>query len=119
MMRHWNVINPGDHDYGMDDVKGPEQLVLRLKDGLGQDRDYMRRNFQIVHHLITGEESVDPLVNPKKWRAWKMPNRDFTFVILDSRLWRSSQDTAIWDDEGWGHLRELYDRADPTRGISV
>ncbi|MEL6105900.1 MAG: hypothetical protein AAFU85_07685, partial [Planctomycetota bacterium] len=20
MMRHWNVINPGDHDYGMDDV---------------------------------------------------------------------------------------------------
>lgn len=117
MMRHWNVINPGDHDYGMDDVKGPEQIVIRLKDGLGQDRDYMRRNFQIVQHLITGDEEVDPLANPKKWRAWKMPNRDFTFVILDSRLWRSSQDTAMWDDEGWGHQRELYDRADPTRSL--
>ena len=117
MMRHWNVINPGDHDYGMDDVKGPEQIVLRLRDGLGQDRDYMRRNFQIVHHLITGDEAVDPLVNPKKWRAWKMPNRDFTFVVLDSRLWRSSQDTKMWDDEGWGHVKELYDRADPTRSL--
>lgn len=117
MMRHWNVINPGDHDYGMDDVKGPEQLVLRLKDGLGQDRDYMRRNFQIVQHLISGDEDVDPLINPKKWRAWKMPNRDFTLAILDSRLWRSSQDTAIWDDEGWGHMREVYDRADPTRSL--
>ena len=117
MMRHWNVINPGDHDYGMDDVKGPEQIVIRLKDGLGQDRDYMRRNFQIVQHLITGDEEIDPLINPKKWRAWKMPNRDFTFAIVDSRLWRSSQDTAMWDDEGWGHLRELYDRADPTRSL--
>ena len=117
MMRHWNIINPGDHDYGMDDVKGPEQIVIRLKDGLGQDRDYMRRNFQIVHHLITGDEEVDPLINPKKWRAWKMPNRDFTFAIVDSRLWRSSQDTAMWDDEGWGHVRELYDRADPTRSL--
>lgn len=117
MMRHWNVINPGDHDYGMDDVKGPEQIVIRLRDGLGQDRDYMRRNFQIVQHLISGDEDVDPLTNPKKWRAWKMPNRDFTFAILDSRLWRSSQDTAMWDDEGWGHIRELYDRADPTRSL--
>lgn len=117
MMRHWNIINPGDHDYGMDDVKGPEQLILRLKDGLGQDRDYMRRNFQIVQHLISGDEEVDPLVNPKKWRAWKMPNRDFTLAIVDSRLWRSSQDTAIWDDEGWGHMRDLYDRADPTRSL--
>jgi hypothetical protein len=117
MMRHWNVINPGDHDYGMDDVKGPEQLAIRLKDGLGQDRDYMRRNFQIVQHMITGDEEVDPLINPKKWRAWKMPNRDFTLAIVDSRLWRSSQDTAIWDDEGWGHMRELYDRADPTRSL--
>jgi hypothetical protein len=117
MMRHWNIINPGDHDYGMDDVKGPEQIAIRLKDGLGQDKDYMRRNFQIVQHLISGDEEVDPLINPKKWRAWKMPNRDFTFAILDSRLWRSSQDTAMWDDEGWGHMREIYDRADPTRSL--
>lgn len=117
MMRHWNVINPGDHDYGMDDVKGPEQIVIRLTDGLGQDRDYMRRNFQIVHHLITGEEDVDPLANPKKWRQWKMPQRDFSLLIVDSRLWRTSQDTRIWDDEGWGHLPSLYDRADPTRTL--
>ena len=95
-MRHWNVLNPGDHDYGMDDVKGPEQLAIRKQDGLGQDPAYMRRNFQIVHHLTTGAEEVDPWVNPKKWRAWKMPNRDFTLVVLDSRLWRSSQDVDIW-----------------------
>ena len=117
LMRHWNVINPGDHDYGMDDIKGPEQLIIRKVDGLGQDASYIRRNFQIVHHLITGDEKVDPLVNPKKWRAWKMPNRDFTFVILDSRLWRSSQDTDIWDDSGWDKFKSLYDRTDPTRSL--
>ena len=117
MMRHWNIINPGDHDYGMDDVKGPEQIAIRRVEGLGQDPSYMQRNFQIVHHLVTGEEEVDPLANPKKWRAWKMPNRDFTFVILDSRLWRSSQDTDMWDDEGWDAFKNLYDRTDPTRSL--
>ena len=116
-MRHWNVINPGDHDYGMDDVKGPEQLAIRWRDGLGQDRDYMRRNFQIVQHLISGDEVVSPTANPKKWRRWKMPNRDFSLLVLDSRLWRSSQDTKMWDDEGWGHVNTLYDRADPTRSL--
>lgn len=116
-MRHWNVINPGDHDYGMDDVKGPEQIVIRKVEGLGQDTAYMKRNFQIVHHLVTGAETVDPLANPKKWRAWKMPNRDFTLAILDSRLWRSSQDVDIWDDSGWGAFKSLYDRTDPTRSL--
>lgn len=117
LMRHWNVINPGDHDYGMDDVKGPEQIVIRSHDGLGQDASYMRRNFQIVHHLITGAEQVDPLANPKKWRAWKMPNRDFTFVILDSRLWRSSQNVDMWREFGWQKFKSLYDRSDPTRSL--
>ncbi len=117
MMRHWNVINPGDHDYGMDDVKGPEQIAIRKFKGLGQDPEYMKRNFQIVHHLVTGAEEVDPLENPKKWRAWKMPNRDFTFVICDSRLWRSSQDTDMWDDAGWDAFKNLYDRTDPTRSL--
>lgn len=117
MMRHWNVINPGDHDYGMDDIKGPEQIVIRAKDGLGQDPEYMRRNFQIVHHLTTGAEEVDPLENPKKWRAWKMPERDFTLLILDSRLWRSSQDVDMWDDAGWEAFKSLYDRTDPTRSL--
>jgi len=117
MMRHWNVLNPGDHDYGMDDVKGPEQLAIRKVDGLGQDTAYMQRNFQIVHHLTTGAEQVDPVENPKKWRAWKMPNRDFTLVVLDSRLWRSSQDVDIWDDQGWGEFKSLYGRTDPTRSL--
>ena len=117
MMRHWNVINPGDHDYGMDDVKGPEQIAIRRHENLGQDASYMRRNFQIVHHLVTGAEEVDPLANPKKWRAWKMPDRDFTFVVTDARLWRSSQDTEIWKDWGWGEVENLYDRADPTRAL--
>jgi len=117
MMRHWNVLNPGDHDYGMDDVKGPEQIAIRNHGGLGQDPDYMRRNFQIVHHLTTGAEHVDPSVNPRKWRAWKMPQRDFTFVVLDSRLWRSSQDVDIWDDQGWGKFKSLYGRTDPTRSL--
>ncbi len=117
MMRHWNVINPGDHDYGMDDVKGPEQLAIRKQDGLGQDSSYLRRNFQIVHHLTTGAEESDPVTNPKKWRAWKMPNRDFTLIVLDSRLWRSSQDVDIWDDQGWDKFKSLYDRTDPTRSL--
>jgi len=119
MMRHWNVINPGDHDYGMDDVKGPEQIAIRTRDNLGQDPEYMRRNFQIVDHLTTGNEAADPLENPKKWRAWKMPNRDFTFVVCDGRLWRSSQDTNIWADWGWGEAggAPLYDRTDPTRTL--
>jgi hypothetical protein len=117
MMRHWNVINPGDHDYGMDDIKGPEQLILRNHEGLGQDPDYLRRNFQIVHHLTTGEDDADPIGNPKKWRSWKMPNQDFTLVVCDSRLWRSSQDVDIWDDAGWGKIQSLYDRTDPTRSL--
>ncbi|MDB4673366.1 carboxypeptidase-like regulatory domain-containing protein [Verrucomicrobiales bacterium] len=117
MMRHWNVINPGDHDYGMDDVKGPEQIAIRKHAGLGQDPDYMKRNFQIVHHLVTGAEEVDPLANPKKWRAWKMPDRDFTFVVLDSRLWPTSQDTDIWKEWGWDKVENIYDRADPTRAL--
>ncbi len=117
MMRHWNVINPGDHDYGMDDIKGPEQFILRNHRFLGQDPEYLQRNFQIVHHLITGAEEVDGKANPKKWRAWKMPDRDFTLVILDSRLWRTSQDTDIWDDQGWGEANTLYDRTDPTRAL--
>ncbi len=117
MMRHWNTINPGDHDYGMDDVKGPEQIAIRSHDDLGQDRDYMRRNFQIVHHLVTGDDAPSATANPKKWRRWKMPNRDFSLLILDSRLWRSSQDTSIWDDQGWGEKESLYSRRDVTRSL--
>ncbi len=94
-----------------------EGASSRKHDGLGQDPSYMRRNFQIVHHLTTGAEEVDPLENPKKWRGWKMPNRDFTLIVLDSRLWRSSQDVDMWDDAGWDAFKSLYDRTDPTRSL--
>lgn len=117
MMRHWNVINPGDHDFGMDDVKGPEQLIVRQQEGTGQDPEYMKRNFQIVQHLISGEEQPDALENPKNWRRWRMPNKDFSLYVMDARMWRTSQDTNIWDDEGWAGLENAYDRANPTRTL--
>jgi hypothetical protein len=117
MMRHWNVINPGDHDYGMDDVKGPEQIILRNVEDLGQDIEYMRRNFQIVSHLISGNERPSASENPRRWHRWKMPRGDFSLLILDSRLWRTSQDTNIWDDEGWGHKENIYDRTNATRTL--
>lgn len=116
MMRHWNILNPGDHDHGMDDVKGPEQYVIRNKDGLGQDREYMVRNFRIVSHLISGDEEPSGLDNPKRWRRWKMPEKDFSLLITDSRLWRDSQDTAIWNDEGWTD-KTLYSRTTPNRPL--
>lgn len=117
MMRHWNVINPGDHDHGMDDVKGPEQLAIRNRADLGQDPEYMRRNFEVVQHLITGDESPSGTENPKRWRRWKAPNGDFSLLILDARLWRSSQETHMWVTEGWDNKGDLYDRDDPTRSL--
>ncbi|MEE2684773.1 MAG: hypothetical protein VYB09_00565 [Planctomycetota bacterium] len=116
MMRHWNTLNPGDHDHGMDDVKGPEQLAIRNRGDLGQDPEYMRRNFQIVQHLVRGDENPSGTTNPRRWTAWKMPHRDFTLVLVDARLWRSSQDTHIWATEGWGG-KDVYDRTDPTRSL--
>lgn len=118
MMRHWNVINPGDHDHGMDDVKGPEQILVRTYEHLAQDPAYMRRNFQIVSHLMRGEEEPSGTENPRRWRRWKMPGGDFSLLVMDSRLWRSSQDTKIWDDQGWDNLgKGLYARQDPTRSL--
>jgi hypothetical protein len=117
MMHHWNVINPGDHDHGMDDVKGPEQLAVRRRGDLGQDAEYMRRNFEIVQHLISGDEAPSGVENPKRWRRWKMPQGDCSLLIMDSRLWRTSQDTHIWETEGWGGKGNVYDRKDPTRAL--
>jgi hypothetical protein len=77
----------------------------------------MRRNFQIVRHLMSGEEDPDPVENPRLWRRWRAPAGDFSLYILDARLWRTSQDTQIWDDNGWGGRRHLYDRIDPTRTL--
>ena len=117
MMRHWNVINPGDHDVGMDDSKGPEQLIVRRFEGLGQDMHYMRRNYRIVHHLVRGLEDPSGTDNPKRWARWKMPDGDFSLLIVDARSWRTSQDTNIWHDQGWGRKQNLLARDNPTRTL--
>ena len=117
MMRHWNVLNPGDSEYGMEDSKGPEQLIMRTQSGLGQDVNYMRRNFQIVQHLCRGEQNPNPDENPSNWRRWRMPAKDLSIYILDSRSWRSSQDTNIWQQQGWGHKENLYGRSAPSRTL--
>lgn len=115
MMRHWNTINPGDHDYGMNDLHGPEQYVVRKWNDLGQDPEYMRRNYQIVLHVTSGDENPSGTDNPKNWRRWKMPNGDFAFLLLDARSWRDSLDTALWVNYGWGHREIVYERTDPMR----
>lgn len=117
MMRHWNVLNGGDHDFGMDDVKGPEQIVLRKEDGLGQDPDYLKRNFAIESLLMRGVEMEDLTSNPERWRKWRMPLGDFALLVTDARLWRSSQYSALWDEAGWPHDNHLYERQDPTRTL--
>jgi len=115
MMRHWNTINPGDHDYGMNDLHGPEQHVVRKWNNLGQDPEYMRRNYQLVLHITSGDEDPSGTDNPKHWRRWKMPNGDFTFLLLNARSWRDSLDTALWVNYGWGDNELVYDRTDPMR----
>ncbi|MHC4509314.1 MAG: hypothetical protein ACYTAO_10220 [Planctomycetota bacterium] len=115
MMRHWNTINPGDHDYGMNDLHGPEQYVVRKWNNLGQDPEYMRRNYQLVLHITSGGEDPSGTENPKHWRRWKMPNGDFTFLLLNARSWRDSLDTALWVNYGWGHNELVYERTDPMR----
>ncbi|MDY7107813.1 MAG: hypothetical protein SYC29_04170 [Planctomycetota bacterium] len=117
MMRHWNVLNPGDHDYGMDDIKGPEQILVRQRDDLGQDSAYMRRNFNINQHLVTGTEERTGAANPRNWRHWKLPDGDFSIYVVESRLWRGSQDTNLWVRTGWTGRRALYDRRNPTRTL--
>ena len=43
----------------------------------------MGRNFQIVQHLVRGEENPSATENPKRWAAWKMPNQDFTLMMIE------------------------------------
>jgi hypothetical protein len=117
MMRHWNILNPGDHDYGLDDAKGPEHLLVRQRDDLGYGSAYCRRNFRTIEYLMRGDEDPNPDTIPKHWRCWRMPNGDFSIVVLDGRSWRTSQYTDLWVREGWGHARNVYDRRDPTRTL--
>jgi hypothetical protein len=38
-------------------------------------------------------------------------------LIVDGRMWRSSQDTSIWGDWGWDESNTIYRRQDPTRAL--
>ena len=115
MMRHWNVLNPGDLEYGLIDNQGPEQFVVRTEQQLGHDITYPQRNFQITQHLCRGVANPNPTENPYTWRKWRLPERDLSIYIMDARLWRSSQETRLWDDEGWGHIENVYSRTNPIR----
>ena len=87
MMRHWNVLDPGDHDFGMDDVKGTEQYAVRTLDSLPQDGEYLRRNFAAVLHLVTADEKEHRTDLPARYTRWQMPRGDFSLIITDARLW--------------------------------
>lgn len=117
MMRHWNTINPGDHDFGMNDLRGPEQYAVRRYGDLGQDPEYLRRNYKMVQHLISGDENPSAEGNAKLWRRWKMPNGDFTYLIIDARSWRDSTETALYANYGWGHNETVYERDAPMRPL--
>ena len=115
MMRHWNVLNPGDEEYGITDNQGPEQYVVRTEQALGHDIGYPQRNFQITQHLCRGMASPNPTKNPSAWRKWRLPDKDLSVYVLDARSWRSSRNTRLWDHEGWGHVENLFSRTNPTR----
>ena len=116
MMRHWNVLNPGDHDFGMDDVKGTEQYAVRTVDSLPQDAAYLRRNFAAVWHLVTADEAEHTRDAPKRYRRWQMPDGDLSLIVTDARLWRTTQATAIWEQKGW-EGQVAWRRTDPTRTL--
>ena len=117
MMRHWNVMNPGDHDIGIDDWRGAEQVAIRNKEALSGDAHYYRRNLQINLHLMTGDENPSDTDNPKLWRAWTMPNDDMALVVLDGRMWRSVSETRMWSRHGWGHDENAYERQNELRSL--
>ena len=116
MMRHWNVLDPGDHDFGMDDVKGTEQYAVRTVDGLPQDGAYLRRNFAAVWHVVTADESEHTTDNPVRYTRWQMPRGDFSLIVTDARLWRTTQTTSIWESKGWAG-QTAWQRTDPTRAL--
>ena len=117
MMRHWNVLNPGDHDYGVDDLQGPMQYAIRQNKDISPEFEYFRRNMQMVAHLMMGDEAPEPLDTPEFWRQWKMPDRDFSLILVDSRMWRTTQERRLWDDMGLPHVDNVFDRRSPLRSI--
>lgn len=116
MMRHWNVLNPGDHDFGMDDFKGTEQYAVRTVTSLPQNQNYLRQNFAAVWHLLTGEEENHSTSQPVRYTAWRLPDGDCTLVVTDARLWRTTQAGYLWEKNGW-EGRLAWKRNDPTRAL--
>ena len=49
--------------------------------------------------------------------GWKMPDRDFTLVTVDSRLWRSTAEKRLWRDNQWADSTDVFDRHSPLRTI--
>ena len=128
MMQNWNVLSPGDHDFGMDDFRGTEQWAVRNLDKLPQDGEYLRRNFGAIWHLCTGDERHYTVENPVRYGRWRMPAGDFSIVLTDSRLWRTTTYADIWETAVYmrGKSEDLeyawrnaqgWDRRDPTRSI--
>ena len=117
LMRHWVVMNPGDHDFGFDDLAGPIQHALRYNQDLGPMGDYLQGNMQIVAHLMMGDEDPSATKTPRFWRQWKMPGRDFTLLTVDSRLWRSTAEKRLWRDNQWADSPDVFDRHSPLRTI--
>ena len=128
MMRHWNILDPGDHDFGVDDFKGSEQHALRHIDALPQDSEYVRHTFAAIWHIVTTDEKDWSRGAPVRYKRWRMPQGDLSIVITDARLWRTTQYTEIWpvayNDRtgreipqwGWGGL-SAWERTDPTRSV--
>ena len=96
MMRHWNILDPGDHDFGVDDFKGSEQHALRHIDALPQDSEYVRHTFAAIWHIVITDEKDWSRGAPARHKRWRMPQGDLSIVITDARLWRTTQYTEIW-----------------------
>ena len=117
LMRHWVIMNRGDHDFGVDDLAGPIQHSLRHNRDLSLVGDYLQRNMEIVAHLMMGDEAPSATGTPHFWRQWKMPDRDFTMVTLDGRLWRSTPEKRLWSENQWAESTDVFDRHSPLRSI--
>jgi hypothetical protein len=112
----------------MDDFRGTEQWAVRNLDKLPQDGEYLRTTFSAIWHVCTGDETRYTTENPVRYTRWRMPEGDFSIVLTDSRLWRTTTYADIWEKAqyyrgkeqitkyGWEGLNG-WDRLDPTRNI--
>ncbi|MCZ6514506.1 MAG: alkaline phosphatase D family protein, partial [Acidobacteria bacterium] len=93
-----------------------EQYAVRTVDELPQDGAYLRRNFAAVWHMVTGEEEEHTRDAPVRYTRWQMPKGDFSLIVTDARLWRTTQATSLWQEKGW-EGKVAWQRSDPTRTV--